>query len=329
MRATRSYSDLPRLRAPGWSLGASVFVGLAIFLGGLLVPVATAQQDFSKVEIVTADLGSGLAMLTGAGGNIGVSTGADGVFLVDDQFAPLSDKIRAAVRSISGEPIRFVLNTHWHWDHSGGNESFGRGGALILAHHAVRARLSSDQHMAAANRTVPASPRAALPVVTFEHGVTLHLNGQTIELSHVDPAHTDGDSIVHFREADVLHLGDTFFSGFYPFFDLSSGGRVGGMIAAADRALAIAGPDTRIIPGHGPLSTRADLARSRAMLVSVRDRVRKLMGEGRSREAVLAARPSRAFDADFGGGFMSPDQFVGLVHDSLAADQAAKPPAEG
>jgi cyclase len=301
------------------------FRALAIGLGvvlpavfSMIRPVAVAaQQDFSKVEIKTTDLGSGLAMLQGAGGNIGVSTGPDGVFLIDDQYAPLTEKIRAAIRDLSEEPIRFVLNTHWHGDHTGGNENLGGAGVLILAHHRVRERLSTEQFQAIRNRTIPASSQLAWPVVTFEDGVTLHLNGQTIEATHVDPAHTDGDSIVYFREADLLHMGDTFFSGMYPFIDTSSGGRIDGMITAADRGLAIAGPKTRIIPGHGPLSNRQDLAGTREMLISVRDRVRILMDEGLDRDQVIARQPSKDSDGQFGGGFMKPDVFVGIVFDSL------------
>jgi len=279
--------------------------------------IAAAQRDFSMVEIETIELGSGLAMLRGAGGNIGVSTGPDGVFLIDDQYAPLGEKIRAAVAALSTEPIRFVLNTHWHGDHTGGNENLGKAGVLIFAHHRVRERMSTDQFQALRGRTTPASPEAAWPVVTFEDGVTLHLNGQTIEAIHVDPAHTDGDSLVHFREADVLHMGDTFFAGIYPFIDVSSGGRIDGMIAAADRGLAIAGPKTRIIPGHGPLSDRAGLLATRDMLISVRDRIRNLIAEGADRDAVVAGKPSAAFDAEFGGGFLSPDDFVAIAYESL------------
>jgi cyclase len=277
----------------------------------------SAQRDFSDVEIETTDLGSGLAMLQGAGGNIGVSSGPDGVFLIDDQYAALSAKIRAAVAALSAQPIRLVLNTHWHGDHTGGNENLGKSGVTILAHHRVRERLSTDQVQPLRNRTIPASPEAAWPVITFEEGVTLHLNGQTIEATHVGPAHTDGDSIVYFHEADLLHMGDTFFAGLYPFIDVASGGRLDGMIEAADRGLAIAGPKTRIIPGHGPLTDRDGLLQARDMLVSVRDRVRNLLGQGLDRDAVIAAKPSQDFDALYGGGFMSPERFVGIAYDSL------------
>ena len=310
-----------RLAIRGWiqwfcARGAALTV---VFLS--IWPFAvSAQQDFSKVEIKTIDLGSGLAMLQGAGGNIGLSTGPDGVFLIDDQYAPLTEKIRAAIRAISKQPIRFVLNTHWHGDHTGGNENLAEAGVLILAHHRVRERLSTEQFQAITKRKTPASPEPAWPVVTFEDGVTLHLNGQTIEATHVEPAHTDGDTIVYFREADLLHMGDTYFAGFYPFIDKSSGGGIDGMIAAADRGLAIAGPKTRIIPGHGALSSREDLSRTREMLISVRDRVRNLIDEGLDRDQVIAEKPSKDFDGQYGGGFINPDVFVRIVFDSLKSD---------
>jgi glyoxylase-like metal-dependent hydrolase (beta-lactamase superfamily II) len=287
----------------------------------LLATPAFAQEDLSEARVTTLELGQGLAMLQGAGGNVAVSTGRDGTLLVDDQFAPLTEKLRSAVAALSPDPIRFVLNTHWHGDHTGGNENFGRGGAVILAHDRVRARLTTEQFMAGGGlRRVPPAPRAAWPIVTFQGGVLLHLNGLTIEVTHVQRAHTDGDSIVRFVEADVLHLGDVFFSGVYPFFDASSGGGIDGMVEAADAALAMTTPETRIIPGHGPLSDSADLRASREMLSTIRDRVRKMIERGLDRAAVVRARPSREFDARYGGGFLAPDRFVGLVYDSLTTD---------
>ena len=293
---------------------------LAFLIAAALAPgIAPAQQDLSAVEISTYDLGDGLAMLQGAGGNIGVSSGADGVILIDDQFAPLTEKIRAAVRELSDQPIRFVLNTHWHIDHTGGNENLGRAGALIAAHANVRVRMGSEQFMAAIGRRFPPSPRAALPVVTFEDGVVFHLNGHTIRAISVGPAHTDGDSIVHFEEADLIHTGDTYFAGMYPFFDGSSGGSIDGMIAAADAILELSGSATRIIPGHGPLSDRAGLAATREMLATVRDRVGAAIAAGRDREAVVAAGLTLEFDPRYAAG-QPAESFVGLVYDSLKGE---------
>ena len=297
---------------------ASRIVLPSLAAAALLAPgAARAQQDMSGVEVRTQHVAGAVHMLTGAGGNVAVVAGADGVFLVDDQFAPLTEKIRAAVARISPAPVRFVLNTHWHGDHTGGNENLGRAGALIVAHDNVRTRMSTDQFMNNLADTVRASPRGALPVVTFSDTVTFHLNGEEVRAFHVPPAHTDGDAIVHFRRADVVHMGDTYFNGLYPYIDLSSGGSVDGTIAAADRVLAMAGEGTRIIPGHGPLSGRAELRAYRDMLVTVRDRVRALARQGKTLQQVQAAKPSAEFDARWGGGFMKPDAFVRVVYGSV------------
>jgi glyoxylase-like metal-dependent hydrolase (beta-lactamase superfamily II) len=284
----------------------------------LLASAATAQGE--DVEIQTVDVAPGVSMLIGQGGNIGVSTGADGVFLVDDQFAPLTPKILAAVAKLSDAPVRFVLNTHWHGDHTGGNENLAGQGALIVAHDNVRRRMSSDQFISAMDRRVPASPPAALPVVTFGADVTLHWNGDALHAIHVPNAHTDGDAIVHFEKAEVVHTGDVYFAGQYPFIDRDSGGSLGGMIAAVDRVLALADDATRIIPGHGPLSNRAELARYRAMLATARDRVRAAIDAGKSLEEVLAARPLADLDGAWGTGFVKPEAFLRTVYASLAAD---------
>ena len=193
-------------------------------------------------------------MLTGSGGNLGLSVGKSGTYLIDDQYAPLSDKILAAIKAITPDPVRFVVNTHWHGDHTGGNENLGKAGALLVAHENVRRRMSTRAvHRGLRTGRSPPSPEDALPVVTFTDAITFHWNGDEIRVYHVPPAHTDGDSIVHFVKADVVHMGDLFFNGGYPFIDTSSGGRVDGVIEAADRVLAGIGEKTRIIPGHGPL----------------------------------------------------------------------------
>jgi cyclase len=283
---------------------------LLLLAGG--APLA-AQPDLSKVEVQAVPVAGSVSMLMGGGGNIGVSMGPDGAFLVDDQYAPMSPKIQAAVKALGPHPLRFVLNTHWHGDHTGGNESMGEAGALIVAHDNVRARMSTEQFLKIWNEKVPPSPPKALPVVTFTDAVTFHVNGDEVHAFHIPPAHTDGDALVHFRKADVVHMGDTFFNGMYPYIDLDSGGSLAGMIAAADRVLAMAGPGTKIIPGHGPLATRADLEGYRAMLVTVRDRVGEALRSGRTAEQVKATTPLADLDAKWGGGFMKPDMFLNIV----------------
>ena len=276
-----------------------------------------AQGRFDDVQIKTVKVSENVYMLVGSGGNIGLSIGEDGAFMIDDQFAPLTDKILAAVRTLTDQPVRFLVNTHWHGDHTGGNENLGKAGAIIVAHENVRKSMSIEHFMEAFNRSVPASPEAALPVVTFTDAMTFHWNGDDAHVFHVEPAHTDGDSIIHFRHANVLHTGDTFFNGMYPYIDVSSGGSIDGMIAAADTALKLCNDQTKIIPGHGELADADDLRAYRQVLQAVRDRVRSLVDAGKTREEVIAAKPSANFDSDWGGGFMKPDVWIGIVYDGM------------
>jgi cyclase len=292
-------------------------LALAVSLVALSALPAAAQQDFSGVEIEAQEVAKGIYMLTGEGGNLGLSVGEDGGFLIDDQYAPLTGKILAAVKELTAEPVRFVANTHYHGDHTGGNENMGEAGALIVAHENVRRRMATGTFMEAFNRQVDPAPPGALPVVTFTDAASFHWNGEEIRIFFVGPAHTDGDSIIHFVNADVFHMGDTLFNGMYPFIDVSAGGRIDGLIAAADRVLAVTTEKTRLIPGHGPLANKADLQAYRDMLAEARDRVAKLRAEGKTKEQVVAAKPTAGLDEKWGGGFMQPDVWVGLVYDSM------------
>ena len=290
----------------------------------LTTPVALPAQpaqDFSKVQIQALPVAQGVFMLIGSGGNIGVSTGPDGLLIVDDQFAPLHPKIVAALEALKSGPVRFVLNTHWHFDHTGGNELFGKGGATLVAQDAVRTRLAAGQFSKLFNMDIPPAPPAALPVVTFSEDLTFHWNGDEIEALHAPNAHTDGDAIVHFRKANAMHMGDVFISGRYPFIDLESGGSLSGVIAGCDRALAIADAKTKIIPGHGPLSGRDELIAYRDMLMLARERVEGAIAEGKSLDALLADSPLEDLDPTWGGGFIKPEAFLRSVYASLEAEK--------
>jgi cyclase len=282
-------------------------------------PPVAAQPDLSGVEFRTVAVAPGLTMLSGAGGNLGLSAGVDGAFLVDDELAPLTPKLRAAVKAVTDRPLRFVLNTHWHMDHTGGNKDLGEAGALIVAHDNVRTRLSTEQFIARIGQKVPAAPPIALPVVTFDSGVTFFLNGDEIQVRHVPHAHTDGDALVVFKKSNAVHAGDLFFNGFYPFIDLGSGGSFLGMIEAADRLLALADEKTKIIPGHGPLADKPAVQAYRDMLVAVRDAVDPLIKAGKTKAQVVTARPTAKLDEKWGKGFMKPEAFVEIVYESLTS----------
>ncbi len=283
----------------------------------LALATPAAAQNPDSVTIRTIPVRGNVSMLMGQGGNIGVSTGADGSFVIDDEYPAHTAKVQAALTALSPKPIRFVINTHWHGDHTGGNAAMAGGGAIIVAHDNVRKRMSSEQFLEAFKATVPPSPAAALPVVTFADQLSFHWNGEEIRVFHVKPAHTDGDAIVYFTRSNVIHTGDIFFNGMYPFIDGSSGGSVAGMLQAVDQVLVLANADTRIIPGHGPLGTRADLVNFRSMLVTVTERISALIRQQKTLDEVVAAKPTAEFDAAWGKGFLNPESFIAITYNVL------------
>jgi len=285
---------------------------------GLLLTVicslATAQ-NFDDVEIQTTKVADGVYALQGRGGNLGLVVGNRGAFLIDDQYAPLTDKILAAIQEVTDMPVQFVFNTHWHHDHTGGNENMAESGALIVAHDNVRKRLEAGQLIEFFNSEVPPAPDTALPVVTFSDTVTFHLGGHTVHAEHVANAHTDGDSIVRLEEANVIHTGDLVFYNMYPFIDYSSGGNLGGMVRAADRILELADDNTKIIVGHGgPVINQTQMTDYRDLLAGIHQRMQQMISEGNSLNEILEANLLADYEDQWGSGFINAKRWVELIY---------------
>ena len=257
--------------------------GIVVAFLGLLIASVYSQRDFSDVEMKSTHVAGNVYMLEGAGGNIGVSVGEDGILIVDDQFAPLADKIRAALKELGDGKLKFILNTHWHGDHTGGNPEFGPE-APIIAHTNVRKRLMQEHKRG--DRVIPPMKKEGLPVITFDHSLSVHFNEEEIKAIHSPHAHTDGDLIIYFTKSNGVHMGDIYFSGRFPFIDRASGGTVQGVINAVEQVLRTIPEDARIIPGHGPLSTKKDLENYRSMLRETWDFVKKQKSQGKTLEAV-------------------------------------------
>ena len=278
---------------------------------------AHAQTDFSKVEIKATKVAGNVYMLQGSGGNIGVSVGDDGLLIVDDQFAPLADKIRAALKGLADKKLRFILNTHWHGDHTGGNVAFGPE-ATIIAHDNVRKRLATEQKSAVFNSTTPASPKEALPVITFNDSLSVHFNGEDIRAIHFPHGHTDGDSVIFFSAWNVVHLGDDFFAGRFPFVDLESGGSVEGLVKNIGELIGKIPADAKLIPGHGPISTLDDLKSYHRMLQQTTEIVRGKITAGKTLDQIKTEGLPAEW-APWGTGFIKTDRWVETIYKSLTA----------
>lgn len=296
------------------------FVRLVLALWLCVGSTARAQQqDFSKIDVKGSKVNGNVYMLQAdqGSGNIGASVGPDGILIVDDQFVPLVEKIRAALKEAGGGPLKFVLNTHWHYDHVDGNKVFGRE-APIIAHTNVRKRLTTDQTLM--GRAFPAEPKEAWPVITFDHSLSIHFNGEEIKVFHMFPGHTDGDSVVFFTGSKVVHMGDQFIANGFPFIDWGSGGDVEGFAKNVETVLTQLPPDTKVIPGHGPLSTYADLKAYHRMLVGTTDFVRKQMAAGKSLDAIK----TEGFPAEwkpFGEGFIKAEMWIEAIHIGLSKNK--------
>src|SRR5216117_3489662 len=284
-------------------------------------PTAALRAQICAVPIQASQLGENLTLLSGPGGNVVVLHGADGLVVVDTFVAPAWPKLQESLASLGGSaggaPVKLVINTHWHFDHTDNNAPLHAAGATVVAHANTKRRMSEPHHLAVLELDFPPSPANALPQRLFTDRYTLEANGERLELSHVPPAHTDTDVTVRFEHANVLHAGDVYFNGRYPYIDGNTGGRVDGMIAASDRLLSRADSGTKIVPGHGPLATRADLVKYRDMLATAADRVRKLKASGKSLEESIAAKPFTDLDGDWGSGRYKGDDFVKIVYLTL------------
>jgi cyclase len=289
----------------------------ALAAAALSFGVFAQQRNFDAVQIKTTKVAEGIYMLEGEGGNIGVSAGEDGVFLIDDQFAPLSQKIMAAVKAISEKPIRFLMNTHWHGDHVGGNENFGKAGTVIIAHDNVYKRMSVGGAITMLKQNYAPYPKAALPVISFSQSATFHLNGDDVVSTHLPPAHTDGDSFVRFSKANVIHTGDVFAAYRYPFIDPESGGSIKGVLRAVDLLLPLIDDNTKVIPGHGPLSSKKDVLAYRKMMATAIAKIEPMVKSGKTLQQVIDAKPLREYDEEWGK-FRKNDAFVEILYSGLA-----------
>jgi glyoxylase-like metal-dependent hydrolase (beta-lactamase superfamily II) len=286
-----------------------------IFLFVFCLSSGLKGQDFSQVEIKTEKLADNIYALFGAGGNIGILVGEDGVFMIDDQFAPLSDKIKAAINEISDHEVKYVVNTHFHYDHTGGNENLGDGGAIIIAHENVRKRLKTEQFIEYFKNNAPASPAGAWPEISFTRDIKFHINGEDVKVVHCPHAHTDGDAMVYFKKSNVLHMGDIYFNEMFPFVDVPNGGSINGLLKAVEKALHVSNHETVIIPGHGPISNKSELMEYYAMINTLRDRTVLAKKAGQSFEQLNLEELLKGYESI--EGFIPAKDFISFIWEDL------------
>jgi cyclase len=295
--------------------------GITGFILCALMSMATSavaqQRDWEQETFSTTKVRPGLYMLSGAGGNLALSVGRDGVLLVDDDMTPMAGKLQAAIAELTKKPVRFVLNTHWHFDHVGGNAALGASGSVIVAHQRVRERMAEGQYSTTFQMDISPAEPIALPLLTFEQGLAFHFNDDTVEVEHAPAAHTDGDSLVYFAASNVVHTGDLYWNGIYPLVDVESGGRMLGVIEGVAAILARIDDETKVIPGHGPLSDKAAMQAYHDMMKTVFERVRTHKSRGMSVDEVIAAKPTAEFDEHWGKGLFSPEQWVQLIYGAI------------
>jgi glyoxylase-like metal-dependent hydrolase (beta-lactamase superfamily II) len=297
----------------------SVFAGLALVL--TLISFSYAQ-DSAEVQVTTEKIAENIYVFQDSGGmgNVTALTGDDGVLMIDTKVEASADILITEIAKICPKPVRFVVITHWHFDHVGGNETVAKTGAAVIAHENVRKQMGIDHNMELLETEVPASPETEKPVMTYEKSLTFHMNDETVEVFHLGPGHTDGDTVIYFRSANVIHMGDLYFEGLYPYIGIYSGGSIDGMIKVINEILPMIDGDTKVVPGHGPVTDKARLQEFVSMLTTIRYTVSRLMREGKSLEEVVAAKPTRAFDEKWGDGFLPPDQFASLVYMDLSPE---------
>lgn len=291
---------------------------ILLFISTLIIMTsAIADHHWEDVKYNTVEVRKNIFVMIAEGGNLAVFIGENGTFLIDDQFSPLTENILEEINKIGGKIPKFLVNTHWHFDHTGGNENLGKAGTLIVAHDNVRKLLSTDNTIKVFNKEIKALPQQALPVVTFSTDTNFHINDETIHVFHVHNAHTNGDSVVHFKNSNVVHAGDVWFNGFYPFIDVEHGGSLEGVITAATTIINLVDEETVIIPGHGPVGDRKALVEYRDMLASVLDKLLIYKSQGKSVEEVIEAKPTKELDATWANGFLLPDQWIGIIYNGL------------